>query len=145
MFPFYFDFFFFFFSRSIPWNFPAFMFSTKAAPALACGNCVVLKPAEQTPLTALVLGKLALEAGVPAGVLNIVTGYGPEAGAPLVSHPLVEKISFTGSTEVRSRMLLSICTYVLAHAVVYCFTLFDFNIVHKECNQIRFENLLSLK
>ena len=76
------------------------MAAWKIGPALACGNTIVLKPAEQTPLTALRLGELALEAGVPAGVLNVVTGFGLTAGAPLVAHPLVDKIAFTGSTEV---------------------------------------------
>src|SRR5690606_32155788 len=72
----------------------------KVAPALAAGCTVVLKPAEQTPLTALRLGELALEAGIPGGVLNIVTGMGPTAGAALAEHPGVDKITFTGSTEV---------------------------------------------
>jgi acyl-CoA reductase-like NAD-dependent aldehyde dehydrogenase len=83
----------------IPWNFPMLMASWKLAPALAAGCTVVLKPAEQTPLSALRIGELALEAGVPAGVLNIVTGDG-ETGAALVDHPGVDKIAFTGSTEV---------------------------------------------
>lgn len=76
------------------------MAAWKIGPALACGNTIVLKPAEQTPLTALRLGELALEAGLPAGVLNVVTGFGLTAGAPLVAHPQVDKIAFTGSTEV---------------------------------------------
>ena len=84
----------------IPWNFPLSMAAWKVAPALACGNTVVLKPAEQTPLTALRLGELAAEAGFPAGVLNVVPGYGETAGAALVRHPGVDAISFTGSTEV---------------------------------------------
>lgn len=84
----------------VPWNFPALMMAWKIAPALAAGNCIVLKPAEQTPLTALIVGKLALEAGIPAGVLNVVPGFGPTAGAPLTDHPLVDKVAFTGSTEV---------------------------------------------
>ena len=84
----------------IPWNFPLSMASWKVAPALACGNTVVLKPAEQTPLTALRLGELASEAGFPPGVLNVVPGYGERAGAALVRHPGVDAISFTGSTEV---------------------------------------------
>jgi acyl-CoA reductase-like NAD-dependent aldehyde dehydrogenase len=83
----------------IPWNFPLMMASWKAAPALAAGCTVVLKPAEQTPLTALRLGDLALEAGFPSGVFNVVTGDG-ETGAALVDHPGVHKISFTGSTAV---------------------------------------------
>jgi acyl-CoA reductase-like NAD-dependent aldehyde dehydrogenase len=84
----------------IPWNFPLLMAAWKLAPALACGNASVLKPAEQTPLTALRLGELLLEAGVPAGVVNIVPGFGETAGAALVRHPMVDKIAFTGSTEV---------------------------------------------
>ena len=84
----------------IPWNFPALMASWKLAPALACGNTVVLKPAEQTPLTALRLAELCQEAGLPPGVLNVVPGFGPTAGAALVRHPGVDKIAFTGSTEV---------------------------------------------
>jgi 5-carboxymethyl-2-hydroxymuconate semialdehyde dehydrogenase len=84
----------------IPWNFPLLLAAWKLAPALACGNTCVLKPAEQTPLTALRLGELLEEAGVPAGVVNIVPGFGPTAGAALVRHPLVDKIAFTGSTEV---------------------------------------------
>jgi acyl-CoA reductase-like NAD-dependent aldehyde dehydrogenase len=83
----------------IPWNFPLMMASWKVAPALAAGCTVVLKPAEQTPLTALRLGELALEAGFPPGVVNVVTGDG-ETGAALVDHPGVHKISFTGSTAV---------------------------------------------
>jgi acyl-CoA reductase-like NAD-dependent aldehyde dehydrogenase len=83
----------------VPWNYPLSMAAWKVAPALAAGCTVVLKPAEQTPLTALRLGELAQEAGFPPGVLNVVTGFG-EAGAALVAHPGVDKIAFTGSTEV---------------------------------------------
>lgn len=83
----------------VPWNFPLAMAIWKIAPALACGCTVVLKPAEETPLTALRLAELALQAGIPAGVLNVVTGDG-STGAALVRHPLVDKITFTGSTEV---------------------------------------------
>jgi acyl-CoA reductase-like NAD-dependent aldehyde dehydrogenase len=83
----------------IPWNFPLLMSAWKIAPALAAGCTVVLKPAEQTPLTALRLGELALEAGLPEGVLNVIAGDG-ETGAALVDHPDVDKIAFTGSTEV---------------------------------------------
>ena len=82
----------------IPWNYPLSMATWKLGPALACGNTVVLKPAEQTPLSALVLAKLIAEAGFPPGVVNIVNGYGREAGAALASHPLVDKVAFTGST-----------------------------------------------
>jgi len=84
----------------IPWNFPLLMAAWKLAPALAAGNTVVLKPAEQTPVTAMELGKLILEAGFPEGVVNIVPGYGETAGAALASHPGIDKIAFTGSTEV---------------------------------------------
>ena len=83
----------------IPWNFPLLMAAWKLGPALACGCTVVLKPAEQTPLSALRLGELLLEAGLPAGVVNIVTGFG-DAGAALAAHHDVDKVAFTGSTEV---------------------------------------------
>ncbi|KAK7750154.1 mitochondrial aldehyde dehydrogenase [Diatrype stigma] len=82
----------------IPWNYPLSMATWKLGPALACGNTVVLKAAEQTPLSILVLGKLIKEAGFPPGVVNFVNGLGRVAGAALVSHPLVDKIAFTGST-----------------------------------------------
>lgn len=84
----------------VPWNFPLSLATWKVAPALACGNTVVLKPAEETPLTALRLGELAAEAGLPPGVLNVVPGFGETAGAALVRHPGVDSIAFTGSTEV---------------------------------------------
>jgi phenylacetaldehyde dehydrogenase len=84
----------------IPWNFPLLMAAWKLGPALATGCCVVLKPAEQTPLSALRLGELIQEAGFPDGVVNIVPGYGETAGAALAAHPDVDKIAFTGSTEV---------------------------------------------
>ena len=84
----------------VPWNFPLAMAVWKLAPALATGCTSVLKPAEQTPLTALRLGELILEAGFPPGVVNVVTGFGETAGASLVEHPMVDKIAFTGSTEV---------------------------------------------
>ncbi|WP_029117867.1 aldehyde dehydrogenase family protein [Mycobacterium sp. URHB0044] len=83
----------------VPWNFPLLMATFKIAPALAAGNTVVLKPAEETPLTALLLGELFEEAGFPPGVVNIVTGHG-DAGAALAAHPGVDKVAFTGSTEV---------------------------------------------
>src|SRR3989449_2314239 len=83
----------------VPWNFPLLLASWKLGPALACGNTVVWKPASQTSLTTLRFGELAVEAGVPAGVLNIVTGPG-EVGRAMVRHPGIEKIAFTGSTEV---------------------------------------------
>ncbi len=84
----------------VPWNFPLLLAIRKVAPALACGNTVILKPAEQTPLTALELGALAAEVGFPPGVLNVVPGFGETAGAALVAHRGVDKIAFTGSTDV---------------------------------------------
>ena len=84
----------------VPWNFPLSLATWKVAPALACGNAVVLKPAMETPLTALLLGELAAEAGFPPGILNVVPGRGTRAGAALVRHPGVDAIAFTGSTEV---------------------------------------------
>jgi phenylacetaldehyde dehydrogenase len=84
----------------IPWNFPLLMAAWKLGPALAAGNCVVLKPAEQTPLSALRLAELIAEAGVPDGVVNVVTGFGETAGAALAAHDGVDKVAFTGSTEV---------------------------------------------
>lgn len=84
----------------IPWNFPLVITGWKVAPALAMGNTVVVKPASATPLSALALADLALEAGLPEGVLNVITGSGGVAGSALVTHPLARKISFTGSTEI---------------------------------------------
>jgi len=84
----------------IPWNFPMLMQAWKLGPALATGCTVVLKPAEQTPLTALRIGELMLEAGFPPGVVNILPGYGPTAGAAIARHMDVDKVAFTGSTEV---------------------------------------------
>src|ERR1700758_253121 len=84
----------------IPWNFPLLMAAWKLGPALACGCTIILKPAEQTPLSALRLGELIMEAGFPEGVVNIVPGYGETAGAALAAHPDVDKVAFTGSTEV---------------------------------------------
>lgn len=89
----------------VPWNFPFPIACWKCAPALAAGNCVILKPASLSPLTALRLGALALEAGLPAGALQVICGPGGEIGDALVRHPLVRKISFTGSTEVGSRIM----------------------------------------
>ena len=89
----------------VPWNFPLLIACWKLGPALACGNTVVLKPAETTPLSAMRLGQLALEAGVPEGVVQVVVGTGPEAGWRLVKHPLVRKIGFTGSTAVGKRIM----------------------------------------
>jgi phenylacetaldehyde dehydrogenase len=87
-------------AQIVPWNYPLMMAVQKIAPALAAGCTIVLKPAEQTPLTALRLADLIAEAGFPAGVVNIVTGYGETAGDRMVRHPDVDKIAFTGSTEV---------------------------------------------
>jgi acyl-CoA reductase-like NAD-dependent aldehyde dehydrogenase len=92
-----------------PWNFPLMMAVQKVAPALACGNTVVLKPAEQTPLTTLRLGEIIQEAGIPDGVVNVVTGFGPGAGSSITEHPDVDKVSFTGSTEV-GKMILAAST-----------------------------------
>jgi len=84
----------------IPWNFPLLMQAWKLAPALATGNTIVMKPAEQTPLTALRVGELIVEAGFPEGVVNLLPGYGPTAGAAIANHMDVDKVAFTGSTEV---------------------------------------------
>jgi aldehyde dehydrogenase (NAD+) len=84
----------------IPWNFPMLMLAWKLAPALATGNTVVMKPAEQTPLSALRIGELIVEAGFPEGVVNLLPGYGPTAGAAIARHMDVDKVAFTGSTEV---------------------------------------------
>ena len=89
----------------VPWNYPLIITAWKVAPALATGNSVVLKPAEQSPLSALILARLAAEAGVPEGVFNVVPGYGPTAGAALGRHPGVDKLTFTGSTEVGKAFL----------------------------------------
>jgi len=90
----------------LPWNFPLMLAAWKLAPALATGCTVVVKPAEQTPLTALFFARLLREAELlPRGVVNVITGYGPDAGAPLVSHPKVAKISFTGSREVAEQIV----------------------------------------
>ena len=89
----------------IPWNFPLLMAAWKLGPALATGCTVVIKPAEQTPLSCLRLGELVQEAGIPDGVVNIVPGYGETAGAALAAHPDVDKVAFTGSTEVGKLIL----------------------------------------
>jgi phenylacetaldehyde dehydrogenase len=89
----------------IPWNFPLLMAAWKLGAALACGNTVVLKPAEQTPLSALRLGELLEDAGIPPGVVNIVTGYGETAGAAIAAHPDLDKVAFTGSTEVGKEIM----------------------------------------
>lgn len=89
----------------LPWNFPLLMMAWKIGPALAVGCSVVVKPAEQTSLTALRIADIALEAGVPPGVLNVVTGFGPEVGEPLGRHMDVDALTFTGSTEVGRKFL----------------------------------------
>lgn len=89
----------------IPWNFPTLMAAFKIAPVLATGCTTVLKPAEQTPLTALKLGEMIQRAGIPEGVINILPGFGEDAGRALVSHPDVAKIAFTGSTEVGKEIM----------------------------------------
>src|SRR5512144_622367 len=88
-----------------PWNFPLNIASWKLGPALACGNTIVIKPAELTPLSTMRLGELALEAGIPEGVLNVVVGKGSVVGQRLIEHPHVAKIGFTGSTEVGQRVM----------------------------------------
>ena len=89
----------------LPWNFPMLMMAWKIGPALAAGNSVIVKPAEQTSLTALRIAELAMEAGMPAGVLNVITGLGPDVGQPLGLHNDVDMVSFTGSTETGARFL----------------------------------------
>jgi phenylacetaldehyde dehydrogenase len=98
----------------IPWNFPLLMAAWKLAPALATGCTVVLKVAEETPLSALRLGEILLEAGLPAGVVNIITGFGETAGAALASHPRVDKVAFTGSTEV-GKLIVKAAAHDLKH------------------------------
>ena len=89
----------------LPWNFPMLMMAWKIAPSLAAGNTVILKPAEQTSLTALRIAELALEAGLPRGVLNVIPGMGPDVGEPMGRHPGIDMLSFTGSTETGRRFL----------------------------------------
>ncbi|KAJ2903465.1 aldehyde dehydrogenase aldh [Zalerion maritima] len=89
----------------IPWNYPLSMATWKLGPALACGNTMVLKASEQTPLSILVLGQLIKEAGFPPGVVNFVNGYGKEAGSALANHPLVDKVAFTGSTATATQIM----------------------------------------
>ncbi|PKA53821.1 Aldehyde dehydrogenase family 2 member C4 [Apostasia shenzhenica] len=91
----------------IPWNFPSIMFFNKAAPALAAGCTMIVKPAEQTPLTALYYAYLGKEAGIPDGVLNVITGFGPTAGAAICSHMDVDAVTFTGSTEVGRLIMIA--------------------------------------
>ncbi len=89
----------------IPWNAPGPMFVTDVGPAIAAGNTIVIKPAEDAPLTALALAKLALEAGIPPGVVNVVTGYGAEAGAAIPAHPRIRRVSFTGSPQTGASVM----------------------------------------
>src|SRR5207244_9382620 len=89
----------------VPWNFPFPIACWKAAPALAAGNCVVLKPASLSPLTALLLGELAHKTGLPPGVLQVIPGSGSAIGEALITHPLIRKVSLTGSTEVGRRVM----------------------------------------
>ena len=89
----------------VPWNFPLLLTSWKVAPALACGNTVIIKPASQTPLTALALAEIAQEAGIPAGVINVVTGPGSKVGQMIVEHPGVDKIAFTGDTSTGRQIM----------------------------------------
>jgi aminomuconate-semialdehyde/2-hydroxymuconate-6-semialdehyde dehydrogenase len=91
-----------------PWNLPLYLFTWKIAPALALGNCVVAKPSEITPMTAFLFSKLCIEAGLPAGVLNIVHGLGSEAGDALVNHPRVKAVSFTGGTATGARIAAAV-------------------------------------
>src|SRR5204862_4745094 len=89
----------------VPWNFPLLLTSWKVAPALACGNTVIIKPASQTPLTALALAEIAAEAGLPPGVLNVITGPGSEVGQMIVEHPGIDKIAFTGDTSTGRQIM----------------------------------------
>lgn len=99
-------------AQIIPWNYPLSMAAWKLGPALACGNTVILKPAEQTPLSALLLAQLTKLAGFPPGVVNVINGHGNEAGTALVQHPLVDKVAFTGST-VTARSIMSLAAKTL--------------------------------
>lgn len=89
----------------IPWNFPLLMLAWKWGPALAAGNCIVMKTSEKTPLTALLLCKLVVEAGFPAGVINVLSGFGPTAGKAIAEHMDIRKIAFTGSVGVGRKIL----------------------------------------
>ena len=88
-----------------PWNLPLYLFTWKIAPALACGNCVVAKPSEVTPMTAYLLSKACIEAGLPEGVLNIIHGLGPKAGQAIVEHPKIKAGSFTGATNTGKKII----------------------------------------
>ena len=89
----------------VPWNFPLLLTAWKVAPALACGNTVIIKPASQTPLTALALAEVALEAGLPPGVINVITGPGSTVGQMIVEHPGIDKIAFTGDTSTGKQII----------------------------------------
>jgi acyl-CoA reductase-like NAD-dependent aldehyde dehydrogenase len=91
----------------VPWNFPLLLAAWKVAPALACGNTIILKPASQTPLTALALGEIAVEVGLPPGVLNVITGPGSSVGQAIVEHPGIDKIAFTGDTSTGKAIMKS--------------------------------------
>jgi len=104
----------------LPWNFPLMMLAWKIAPALAAGNSVIVKPAEQTSLTTLKIAELAMEAGIPRGVLSVVTGLGPDVGEPLGLHPDVDMVSFTGSTETGRRFLRYSADSNLKKVVLEC-------------------------
>ena len=91
----------------VPWNFPLLLAAWKVAPALACGNTVILKPASQTPLTAIALGEIAIEIGLPPGVLNVITGPGSSVGQALVEHPGIDKVAFTGDTSTGKAIMRS--------------------------------------
>jgi acyl-CoA reductase-like NAD-dependent aldehyde dehydrogenase len=91
----------------VPWNFPLLLAAWKVAPALACGNTVILKPASQTPLTAIALGEIAIEVGLPPGVLNVITGPGSSVGQALVEHPGIDKVAFTGDTSTGKAIMRS--------------------------------------
>jgi gamma-glutamyl-gamma-aminobutyraldehyde dehydrogenase len=104
----------------LPWNFPMLMMAWKIAPALAAGNSVVLKPAEQTSLSALRIAELALEAGLPRGVLNVIPGMGPDVGEPMGRHPDIDMLSFTGSTETGRRFLQYSAASNLKKIVLEC-------------------------
>ena len=104
----------------LPWNFPLLMLAWKIAPALAAGNSVLVKPAEQTSLTALRVAELAMEAGIPRSVLNVLPGLGPEVGKPLGLHPGVDMVSFTGSTDTGRRFLRYAADSNLKKVVLEC-------------------------
>src|SRR5207247_1906386 len=89
----------------VPWNFPLVLATWKVAPALACGNTVIVKPASQTPLTALALAELSDQVGIPPGVINVVTGAGSKVGRMLVEHPGIDKIAFTGDTATGKQIM----------------------------------------